>query len=138
MNNMNVKTCRKCRRLFNYVMGPAVCPGCREALEADFQKVKKYIEENPNSNINKVARETEIDANQIREWVREERLQFSEDSTGALSCERCGMSIRSGRYCDACKRDMTSSFNQVIKASRPAQENKPVNQSDNKNKMRFI
>lgn len=137
---MNVRSCRKCRRLFNYVMGPVVCPACREALEADFQKVKKYIEENPNSNINRVASETEIDANQIREWVREERLQFSEDSAGALCCERCGMSIRSGRFCDACKRDMTTSFNQVIKSSQPKQEDSKASSgsSGNRNKMRFI
>ena len=136
---MNVRSCRKCKRLFNYVMGPNVCPACRDALEQDFQKVKKYVQENKNSDIRTVAKECEVDSNQIREWVREERLQFSEDSMVTLNCERCGVSIRSGRYCDACKRDMTSSFNSVINSAKPAHQDKPSSsgKSDG-NKMRFI
>ena len=31
---MNVRNCRKCGAIFNYVMGPIMCPACRDALEA--------------------------------------------------------------------------------------------------------
>ena len=43
---MDVRTCRRCKRLFNYITGPVICPGCREEVEKEFQIVKKYIEEN--------------------------------------------------------------------------------------------
>ena len=31
---MDVRTCRGCRRIFNYVSGPMLCPACKQALEA--------------------------------------------------------------------------------------------------------
>lgn len=40
---MDVKNCRKCKRLFNYIGGQQICPACREAIEAEFQKVKKVF-----------------------------------------------------------------------------------------------
>ena len=115
---MNVKNCRKCRRLFNYVTGPFICPSCREALEEEFQKVKKYVEENKNQGIREVAEACEVEIQQIKDWVREERLQFSEDSAIGLNCERCGAVIRSGRYCDKCKAEMTNTFNHAIGKDR--------------------
>ena len=42
---MNVRTCRKCGRLFNYITGYQICPACKEALEAKFQEVKEYVRE---------------------------------------------------------------------------------------------
>ena len=26
---MEVRTCRQCKRLFNYLSGPSICPGCK-------------------------------------------------------------------------------------------------------------
>ena len=34
---MDVKNCRKCKRLFNYIGGQQICPACREAIEAEFR-----------------------------------------------------------------------------------------------------
>lgn len=111
---MDVKSCRRCRKLFNYVAGPHICPACREDLEKRFHEVKKYIEENPHSGIKEVAEACDIDTNQITTWIREERLQFSDDVAVGFGCERCGASIRSGRFCSKCKMEMTNSFNAVI------------------------
>ena len=30
---MNVRNCRHCGRIFNYVAGPIMCPACREKME---------------------------------------------------------------------------------------------------------
>ena len=43
---MDVKNCKKCRRLFNYIGGPAICPQCREELEKKFQQAKEFIRDN--------------------------------------------------------------------------------------------
>lgn len=114
---MDVKSCRRCRKLFNYVVGPHICPSCREELEKKFHEVKKYIEENPHSGIRDVSDACDIDTNQITTWIREERLQFSDEIAVGFGCERCGASIRSGRYCSKCKVEMTNSFNAAIKSS---------------------
>ena len=39
----DIRNCRICGKIFNYVMGPVVCPRCKEKLEEKFQEVKKYI-----------------------------------------------------------------------------------------------
>lgn len=136
---MNVRNCRRCKKLFNYVVGAIVCPSCREELEAEFQKVKKYVQENRHSDIRTVSDACEVPVDQIRQWVREERLEFSDDSTVGLNCEKCGRMIKSGRYCDDCKRDMTQSFSRVMAAGRGTAANVEKPKPDRSNpKMRFL
>lgn len=118
---MNVRNCRKCGRLFNYVLGPITCPACREGLEAKFKEVKEYIQNNPNCGIREVAQECDVEQSQIQQWLREERLQFAENSMVQLQCEGCGTNIRSGRYCDKCKADMTSGFKNVLNSAKPSE-----------------
>ena len=48
---MNVRNCRNCGRIFNYVTGTVICPGCRDALEAKFQEVKERNAENNTGNM---------------------------------------------------------------------------------------
>lgn len=100
---MEVRTCKQCKRLFNYLTGPSICAACKEELEKKFAKVKEYIRENPKDGINEVATANEVSPNQIRRWIREERLSFSEESGIGLDCESCGKMIRSGRLCQSCK-----------------------------------
>ena len=42
-DSMNVRNCRKCGRIFNYVVGPILCPHCVEEQEKVFQVVKEYV-----------------------------------------------------------------------------------------------
>ena len=98
---MDVRNCRQCGRLFNYLGGPPICQACREAVEEKFQQVKEYVRNNPGSNIQMVAEDNDVTVQQIRQWIREERLEFSADSQVGIECEGCGASIRTGRFCDA-------------------------------------
>lgn len=132
---MNVRNCRKCGKLFNYIAGPVTCPACREALEAKFNEVKKYIEEHPMVGINEVARECDVEIAQIQQWLREERLQFAEGSMVQLQCESCGASIRSGRFCDKCKNEMANGFQRAIQKPEAPKPQKP--DKDNP-RMRFL
>ena len=103
---MNVRNCKKCGKLFNHIMGMPICPACKDALEKSFQEVKKYIRENRMADIMEVAEACEVEVSQIKQWIREDRLEFTEDSPVKLPCENCGQMIRSGKYCEKCKRDM--------------------------------
>ena len=67
---MELMNCRNCKKLFNYIAGEKLCPACKEKLEEKFQKVKKYIEENPRENINQVAEACDVTIKQIKYWVR--------------------------------------------------------------------
>lgn len=114
---MNVRNCRKCKRLFNYVTGQVLCNACREEMEVKFQEVKMYIKDNPHSDIRQVAEDCDIDPMQIRQWIREERLCFSDDSPIGIACERCGKTIRTGRFCEQCKAEMTNGLNQAMSST---------------------
>lgn len=117
---MNVRNCRKCGSLFNYLSGPPICPACREKLEEKFQEVKSYIRDNKGAGIQEVAEACSVEVSQIRQWLREERLELAADSALYLNCESCGTPIRSGRYCEKCAANMTRNLQDVLKANKPA------------------
>lgn len=112
---MDVRNCRKCGRVFNYSVGPIICPGCKEAQEVKFQDVKEYIAEHPGCGISEVAEECEVSPQQIKQWLREERLEFASDSAVGLECEKCGATIRSGRFCERCKTGLAQELGGVYK-----------------------
>ena len=133
---MEVKSCRNCRRLFNYIAGPRLCADCKEEVEKKFQEVKKYIEEHKNATINVVAEEMEVSIQQINQWIREERLSFSEDSAVMINCEKCGAKIRTGRYCDMCKSALTRELGAVYKRDLENVSHAP--KKNDEDKMRFL
>lgn len=135
---MNVRNCRTCGRIFNYVTGSAMCPSCREKLEEKFQQVKEYIRENKGVGIPEVAEACDVDAGQIRQWLREERLELSQDSPIYLTCESCGGPIRTGRFCEKCTGNMTRSLQDVLKAGKAAAQPKPARNDGEGAKMRFL
>ncbi len=112
---MEVRTCRQCKRLFNYLTGPNICQSCKEKLEEKFQEVKLYVEEHPTENITQVAAANDVTAKQIQHWIREERLAFSDKSGVGLDCESCGVMIRSGRLCQKCKDNLMGKLDDMYK-----------------------
>ena len=124
---MDVKICKNCRRLFNYVYGPELCPNCVKLLSANkpepakeinlaalnpavseeeskFAQVRDYILANPNATVVQIAEANDIIPAKLFEWIREDRLEFSDASEYAwFTCEKCGAKIRSGRLCNRCK-----------------------------------
>lgn len=132
---MNVKNCKKCGKLFNYVTGIPICPACKDELEKKFQEVKKYVQENKGATIQDVVENCEVDNQQVRQWVREERLEFSGDGVTGITCEKCGVTIPTGRFCAKCKNEMTNTLNNAI-PKKPVVERKK-DPKDNP-KMRFL
>lgn len=134
---MNVRNCRKCGKLFNYITGAPICPACREALDAKFKEVKTYIQEHPACGMREVSEECDVEPGQIQQWVREERLEFTSESLMVVNCESCGAPIRSGRYCDKCKSALTNGLRAAMQ--RPQATASTVTRpKDDKNKMRFL
>ena len=137
---MNVKNCRKCRRIFNYVMGPILCPNCREAEEAKFQEVKKYVQENRRCGMQEVSEACDVSLNQIQQWLREERLVLADDSPIGIGCEKCGKIIRGGRFCPECVNQMTNSFQSTVSGMRRPGGYQEEQRRDTRdgNRMRFL
>ena len=134
---MNVRNCRKCGKLFNHIAGLPICPACKDELEKKFQDVKKYIRENRMADIKEVAEACEVDATQIQQWIREDRLEFTADSPVKIPCENCGEMIRSGKYCEKCKKNMANNLSSAIPKKERVIE-APKKPQNTGNKMRFL
>lgn len=127
---MEVKVCKNCRRLFQYIYGPEICPDCLKSLpkeekeQADqsqnvkvtaitpkvkeeeelYQKVRDYIMFHPKATISQISEANDVAPKKLLAWIREERLEFSEESKDAwFMCVKCGAKIKSGRLCNRCK-----------------------------------
>ena len=50
---MDVRNCRMCGKLYNYIGGPyrGLCPDCVRKMEDKFEEVKEYINENGTATI---------------------------------------------------------------------------------------
>ena len=79
---MNLRNCSRCGKMFNYIAGPIMCENCKKELEEDFQKVKKYITDNPTASLKQITDDNNVKTSQIREWIREERLMFAKFRPG--------------------------------------------------------
>src|SRR5574344_1039234 len=117
---MEVKNCKECGRLFNYIGGQRLCPACKSKLEDKFVEVKKYIDENKSAQIQDIAENNDVTVQQIKQWIREERLVFTDESVVGIECENCGATIKTGRYCEKCNKDLANNLGNSIR--RPIME----------------
>ncbi|MBQ3584327.1 MAG: flagellar protein [Lachnospiraceae bacterium] len=131
---MDVRNCRTCGKLFNYLSGRQICPQCKDKLEETFQEVKEYIYKNKQASMQEVSDEFNVPIKQIKDWVREERLILT-DAMGEICCENCGKAIKTGRYCGECKKKIVNKLENVYrkKAPEPANDTK-----DARARMRFL
>lgn len=133
---MNVSNCKNCGRLFNAISRERICPNCQKQLDEKFVVVKEFLRDNPNSSVDEVSKECEVSTKQIRQWVREERLTFSENSMEGIECERCGTMIKTGRYCETCKLAVDNDLRSVM--DKPKVEQNVRKSAKDKDRMRFL
>ncbi len=134
---MEVKNCKLCGRLFNYIGGMPVCPSCKEELEKKYIKVKEYVRDNRRATMHEISEENEVSIQQINQWVRDERLVFTDDSPIGIDCESCGKSIKTGRFCETCKASMTNELGNAFK-SQNSSESEAIKAAKARARMRFL
>lgn len=131
---MDVRNCRGCGRLFNYLGGGNnLCPNCMKALDEKFSQVKEYIYDNPEASIQQIMEDNKVSVQQIKKWIREERLCFSEHSPIGIECESCGKMIKTGRFCSVCKEKLANTLHSAYQ--QEPEETRSVSDSP---KMRFL
>ncbi len=135
---MEVISCKGCGKLFNYIQGDRICPTCKKAMDDKFAEVKKYVYDHPKIEMNELAKAMDISIRQIKRWIREERLSFSDDSPIGIECENCGATIKTGRFCKPCKDKLSSGFREAAGLNKKITTAAPTKRSATENKMRFL
>lgn len=118
-----LRNCPRCGKLFAY-MGRPICNRCVEQEEEEFKVVKEYIYNNPGATVFEVSDVTGVTVEKIMRFLREERLEISsENSNLILECEKCGTPIKTGRYCEQCRADLTNEMKREFGIGQRKQEN---------------
>lgn len=118
---MNIKNCKKCGKIYNYD-GFSICYHCRNEENEIFQKVREYIYDNSDADINKVSEATEVPTKKILEFLRQGKLEIKEGSNLILDCERCGEPIKLGRFCNSCVNEIGRELKGVLREDKEKQE----------------
>lgn len=108
----NFKCCDKCGSIYNF-NGEKICPKCLAEMDEQFEKIKKYLQQNPNAGVAEIAEETEVDEKVILHFLREGRLELAK-TDAFLKCVNCSAPIASGRYCQKCSLSLSNTLNSAI------------------------
>ena len=135
---MELKNCATCKKLFQYHgYGYILCPECRRTDEAQFQLVKKFLDQYPGSEGKEVFLATGVPINTLIKWVREGRLISSNAINLGAVCDICGKPVCTGKLCPECKKDVVKKFQEEEKETIESLE-KILPPSEKGKGMRFL
>lgn len=123
--------CARCDAVF-VKTSRDICTECYREEEQAFQKVYRFLSkrENREATIAEIVKATGVEEELIIKFIRNNRLQRSRFPKLAYPCERCGIDIVTGRFCEECSEKLISEFE--------AQEKLEERQSKQKEKRRKI
>lgn len=138
--NMTKRICT-CGKEFFPTLGVTKCEECLKKDMELQQQVREYVEKHPGVTVVDVSKLFSISPTRVRQMIRNDVIQFSDNSAIKIACEKCGAPIIGGRFCDKCS--------QLMMASGAYQNNKELPKTPklvvderytkkNKGKMRFI
>lgn len=107
---MRLRNCARCGTLFASPGGQELCARCVREDQEDFEKVRKYLKENPRAALLEVSQATGVSVPRIKEYIRQGRLALSTEGDEGLTCERCGRPISTGRFCERCARGIAQAL----------------------------
>ncbi|ASB87172.1 hypothetical protein OZL92_08670 [Bacillus sonorensis] len=107
--------CPNCNALFLKNSFQTVCNSCLKEEERSFEKVYKFLkkQENRQSTMIHIVEKTGVEEELILKFIRQKRIQLSNFPNLGYPCERCGTTIREGRYCQSCDQDLASQISQL-------------------------
>ena len=111
-----LKNCRKCRRIFPYIAGVQICEACKKEEDKLFERIWKFLRDNPGVSMRAVSEELEVPYEQLMRYLKEGRLQIKNpDGSVVLFCEKCGEIIKAGRICEVCEKGLTKALKDTAK-----------------------
>ena len=123
--SLDLTNCKKCGRAF-MSDGNVHCKRCRDDSEDDYKIVKEYVYDNPGATILEVHEATDVAEKRILQFLREGRLEITDDTNFVLDCQRCGTAIKSGKYCDKCSHEMAMELRSAVTPKKKVEPAKPA------------
>jgi flagellar operon protein (TIGR03826 family) len=111
---MDIRNCKRCGNIYHY-NGTGVCNQCAEQEQEDFDKVRDYLFEHPNSPASEINQATGVELKVISRFLKEGRLKMEGQDEGIITCDKCGTSIKSGRFCESCLQEMQTELKKAIR-----------------------
>jgi len=96
------EACKSDKVKYNGV-GEYECEACHHIMLDDYGRVRNYIETHKGATVIEVSRATGISTGKVRRLVMEERIEIADTSKVFISCQKCGVEIKSGVMCPSCK-----------------------------------
>ena len=106
--------CELCDEKVYYMdSGRYQCRSCNHIMFDDFGKVKAYLEEHGPSHAVAISSATGVSMEIIDVFLRKGRLEIPEGSKYYIQCQKCGCSIRYGRFCPDCIKETANGIRAI-------------------------
>ncbi len=125
---MKLIRCKKCKQMYEVIsINQKFCPACTKKEYDRYLFVRSYVKEHPGITVRQVAEDLGLDTSIIVRYLKEEKLEISGSTSSAafLSCESCGVEIKTGTHCPNCKRNLSIGESSSVNpfSSRETSEN---------------
>ena len=109
--------CSDCKGKMKYIgSGTYQCEKCKKEEKDAFGKVKEYLNEHGPTPIVVLQEETGVHQSLLQAFLRNGSLEIPEGSKYYLGCQKCGCSIRYGRFCPECTRELAGGIKTAFNA----------------------
>lgn len=106
--------CSVCNSPLFYIgAGKYECRKCNDVFLDDYGRVREFIEANGPTPAVIISKVTGVKVDIINGMLKEGKLEIPEGSNYYLKCEKCGSSLKYGRICPSCARDMTKDMQTI-------------------------
>lgn len=128
--------CKKCKGKMLYQgVGLYTCRDCEEEVYDDFGKMRLYLEENAAPTAVEISKILDIPLEIISYYLKDGKVEIPEGSRLFIKCQRCGCSLKYGRFCNDCTKEMAAELRSSF--GKPETE-KPQPASQGSNRMRYL
>lgn len=101
-------------KVYHIGRGEYKCSDCENVMLDDFGKIKALLEEQGPTAILTISEITGVSMQTIEMLLKDGQVELTEDSKYFLECAKCGCSIKSGRFCGDCARELASGVQQIF------------------------
>lgn len=116
---MNIINCEMCKSMSQYSgYGKKLCSRCKEIENEDISKIKIYLQQYPNANVNIISKELEIPVRRLFYYIDVGTIEIK-NSNKIRYCKRCSTIVPiTEEYCQKCKNDLVKGFSKTTNISK--------------------